>query len=128
MPLKKQAQPTQPKASTNVPPQHKKKRDPPPRPPLPSDPVGIRALYRERYVPYITTYGKVVAQRAKLEEALSGSVSSDVDLMDEDEVTKLANELKMYQRELETIETAYKKAGGRGKLEPERMGRSSSSD
>jgi hypothetical protein len=40
----------------------------------------------------------------------------------------LANELKMYQRELETIEAAYKKAGGRGKLEPQRMGRSSSSD
>ena len=127
-PLKKQTQPTQPKVSTNVPPQHKKKRDLPPRPPLPSDPAGIRALYRERYVPYITTYGRVVAQKAKLEEALSGSVSSDMDLMDEDEVTKLANELKMYQRELETIEAAYKKAGGPGKLEPERMGRSSSSD
>jgi hypothetical protein len=128
MPLKKQAQPTQTKASTNVPPQHKKKRDPLPRPPLPSDQAGIRALYRERYVPYITTYGKVIAQRAKLEEALSGSVSSDVDLMDEDEVTKLRNELKVYQRELEAIETAYKKAGGRGKLEPEGIGRSSSSD
>lgn len=127
-PLKKQSQAPQPKPSTNVPPQHKKKRDPPLRPPLPSDPAGIRAVYRERYVPYITTYGKVVAQKAKLEEALSGSVSSDMDLMDEDEVTKLANELKMYQRELETIEAAYKKAGGRGKLEPERMGRSSSSD
>lgn len=127
-PLKKQTQPPQPKASVNVPPHHKKKRDPPPRPPLPSDPVGIRAVYRERYVPYIKTYGKVVAQRAKLEEALNGSVSSDMDLMDEDDVTKLANELKMYQRELETIEAAYKEAGGRGKLEPERMGRSSSSD
>lgn len=85
-------------------------------------------MYRERYVPYITTYGKVVTQRAKLEEALNGSVSSDMDLMEEDEVTKLANELKLHQRELETIEAAYKKAGGRGKLEPERMGRSSSSD
>ena len=79
-------------------------------------------------MPYITTYGKVVTQRAKLEEALNGSVSSDMDLMEEDEVTKLANELKLHQRELETIEAAYKKAGGRGKLEPERMGRSSSSD
>lgn len=127
-PLKKQAHASQPAISTNVPPQHKKKRDPPPRPPLPSDAAGIRAVYRDRYVPYITTYGKVVAQRAKLEEALSGSVSSDVDLMDEDEVTKLANELKGYQRELETIEAAYRKAGGSGKLEPERMGRSSSSD
>lgn len=127
-PLKKQTQTPQPKASANIPPQLKKKRDPVPRPPLPSDPAGIRAVYRERYVPYITTYGKVVAQKAKLEEALSGSVSSDADLMDEDEVTKLANELKMYQRELETIEAAYKKAGGRGKLEPQRMGRSSSSD
>ena len=128
MPLKKQTQAPQPKTSTNVPPQHKKKRDLPPRPPLPSDPAGIRTVYRERYVPYITTYGKVVAQKAKLEEALSGSVSSDMDLMDEDEVTKLANELRMYQRELEAIEAAYKKAGGRGKLEPERVGRSSSSD
>ncbi|KAF9792596.1 hypothetical protein BJ322DRAFT_1030236 [Thelephora terrestris] len=128
MPLKKQTQAPQPKASANVPPQHKKKRDPQPRPPLPSDPAGIRAVYRERYVPYITTYGKVVAQKAKLEEALSGSVSSDMDLMEEDEVTKLANELRLYQRELEVIEAAYKKAGGRGKLEPERMGRSSSSD
>ena len=127
-PLKKQTQAPQPKASTNIPPQLKKKRDPPPRPPLPSDPAGIRAVYRERYVPYITTYGKVVAQKAKLEEALSGSVSSDADLMDEDDVTKLANELKMYQRELETIEAAYKKVGGRGKLEPQRMGRSSSSE
>ena len=127
-PLKKQTQTAQPKPSANVPPQHKKKREPLPRPPLPSDPAGIRAVYRERYVPYITTYGKVVAQKAKLEEALSGSVSSDVDLMDEDEVTKLANELKTYQRELETIEVAYKKAGGRGKLEPERVARSSSSD
>lgn len=126
-PLKKQTQAPQPKASTNAPPQHKKKRDPQARPPLPSDPAGIRAVYRDRYVPYITTYGKVVAQKAKLEEALSGSVSSDTDLMEEDEVTKLANDLKMYQRELETIEAAYKKAGGRGKLEPERMGRSVSS-
>ena len=125
-PLKEQA--PQPKTSANIPPQHKKKRDPLPRPPLPSDPAGIRAAYRERYVPYITTYGKVVAQRAKLEEALSGSVTSDTDLMDEDEVTKLSNELKTYQRELETIEAAYKKAGGRGKLEPQRMGKSSSSD
>jgi len=128
MPLKKQTQAPQPKNSANVPPQHRKKRDPPPRPPLPSDPAGIRAAYRERYVPYITTYGKVVAQRAKLEEALSGSVSSDMDLMDQDEVTKLANEHKMYQRELEAIEAAYSKAGGRGKLEPQRVGRSSSSD
>jgi hypothetical protein len=127
-PLKKQAQVPQHKTSANIPPHHKKKRDPPPRLPLPSDPAGIRAAYRDRYVPYITTYGKVVAQKAKLEEALSGSVSSDVDLMDEDEVTKLANELKLYQRELETIEAAYEKAGGRGKLEPERTGRSSSSD
>lgn len=125
-PLKEQA--PQPKTSTNIPPQHKKKRDPLPRPPLPSDPAGIRAAYRERYVPYITTYGKVVAQKAKLEEALSGSVTSDTDLMDEDEVTKLANELKTYQRELETIEAAYKKAGGRGRLEPQRVGKSSSSD
>lgn len=125
----KQAQTPQPKTSVNTPPQHKRKRDPPPRPPLPSDPAGIRAVYRERYVPYITTYGKVVAQRAKLEEALSGSVSSDIDLMDEDEVTKLADELKTYQRELEIIEAAYKKAGGRGKLEPQSiMGRSPSSD
>jgi len=128
MPLRKQAKAPQPKTLANVPHQHKKKRDPPPRPPLPSDPAGIRAVYRERYVPYITTYGRVVAQKAKLEEALSGSISSDTDLMDEDEVTKLANELKMYQRELETIEDAYKKAGGRGKLEPQRAGRSSSSD
>lgn len=127
-PLRKQTQAPQPKTLANVPHQHKKKRDPLPRPPLPSDPAGIRAVYRERYVPYITTYGKVVTQKAKLEEALSGSVSSDMDLMDEDEVTKLANELKMYQRELENIEDAYKKAGGRGKLEPQRMGRSSSSD
>lgn len=126
-PLKKQTHAPQPKSQANGP-QHKKKRDPLPRPPLPSDPAGIRAVYRERYVPYITTYGKVVAQKAKLEEALSGSVSSDVDLMDEDEVTKLANELKMYQRELETIEAAYRKAGGRGKLEPRKVGRSSSSD
>ena len=125
-PLKEQA--PQPKTSTNIPPQHKKKRDPLPRPPLPSDPAGIRAVYRERYVPYITTYGKVIAQKAKLEEALSGSVTSDTDLMDEDEVTKLANELKTYQRELETIEAAYKKAGGRGRLEPQRVGKSSSSD
>jgi len=128
MPLKEQTQAPQPKNSANVPPQHRKKRDPPPRPPLPSDPAKIHAVYRERYVPYITTYGKVVAQKAKLEEALSGSVSSDMDLMDEDEVTKLANELKMYQRELEVIEAAYRKAGGRGKLEPQRVGRSSSSD
>jgi len=128
MPLKKQTQAPHPKISANIPPQHKKKRDPPPRPPLPSDPAGIRAVYRERYVPYITTYGKVVEQKAKLEEALNGSVSSDMDLMDEDEVTKLANEHKMYQRELETIEAAYKKAGGRGKLEPQRVGRSPSSD
>ena len=127
MPLKNQTQ-AQPKTSANIPPQHKKKRDLALRPPLPSDPAGIRAVYRERYVPYITTYGKVVAQRAKLEEALSGSVSSDMDLMDEDEVTKLANELKMYQQELETIEAAYKKVGGRGKLEPQRMGRSPFSD
>jgi len=125
-PLKEQA--PQPKASANIPPQHKKKRDPLPRPPLPSDPAGIRAVYRERYVPYITTYGRVVAQKAKLEEALSGSVTSDTDLMDEDEVTKLANELKTYQWELETIEAAYKKAGGRGRLEPQRVGKSSSSD
>ena len=127
-PLKKQTQAPLPKTSANIPPQHKKKRDPPLRPPLPSDPDKIRAVYRERYVPYITTYGKVVAQKAKLEEALGGSVSSDTDLMDEDEVTKLASELKMYQRELETIEAAYRKAGGRGKLEPQRMGRSPPSD
>jgi hypothetical protein len=127
-PLKKKTQAPQPKASANVPPQHKKKRDPPTRPTLPSDPAGIRAAYRDRYVPYITTYGKVIAQKAKLEEALNGSVSSDMDLMDEGEVTTLRNELKAYQRELETIEAAYKKAGGRGQLEPERMGRSSSSD
>ena len=125
-PLKEQA--PQPKTLANIPSQHRKKRDPLPRPPLPSDPAGIRAAYRERYVPYITTYGKVVAQKAKLEEALSGSVTSDTDLMDEDEVTKLANELKTYQRELETIEAAYKKAGGRGKLEPQRVGKSPSSD
>lgn len=124
----KQTQSPQPKASANIPPQHKKKRDPSLRPPLPSDPAGIRAAYRERYVPYITTYGKFVAQRAKQEEALSGSVSSDMDLMDEDEVTKLANDLKTYQRELETIEAAYKKAGGREKLESQSMGRSPSSD
>lgn len=124
----KQSQASQSKSSANVPSQQKKKRDPPSRPPLPSDPAEIRSMYRERYVPYITTYGKVVAQKAKLEEALSGSVSSDMDLMDEDEVTKLAHELKMYQRELESIEAAYRKAGGREKLEPERMGRSSSSD
>ena len=125
-PLKEQA--PQPKTPVNIPPQHKKKRDPLPRPPLPSDPAGLRAVYRERYVPYITTYGKVVAQKAKLEEALSGSVTSDTDLMDEDEVTKLANELNTYQRELETIEVAYKKAGGRGRLEPQRVGKSSSPD
>ncbi|KAF9650647.1 hypothetical protein BDM02DRAFT_3111952 [Thelephora ganbajun] len=127
-PLKKQTQASQPKIPTNIPPQHKKKRDPLTRAPLPSDPAGIRAVYRERYVPYITTYGKVVAQKAKLEGALSGSVSSDVDLMEEDEVTKLANELEVYQRELETIEAAYKKAEERENLEFERMGRSSSSD
>ena len=128
MPLKKQAQVPQPKTLANAPSQPKKKRDPAPRLPLPSDPVAIRAVYRERYVPYITTYGKVAAQRLKLEEALSGSISSDMDLMDEDEVTKLGNELKMYQRELEIIEAAYKKAGGREKLEPQQMGRASSSD
>ena len=127
-PLKRQTQVPQPKTSASVPPQHKKKRDPPPRQPLPSDPAGIRAVYRERYVPYIETYGKVVAQKVKLGEALKDSVSSHMDLMDEDDVTKLASELKMYQRELETIEAAYKKAGGRGKLEPEKTGRSSSSD
>lgn len=128
MPLKKQAPAPQPKTLANVPPPPKKKRDAAPRPPLPSDPAAIRAVYRERYVPYITTYGKVIAQQAKLEEALSGSISSDMDLMEEDEVTKLRNELRMYQRELETIEAAYKKAGGREKLEPHQMGRSSSSD
>lgn len=128
MPFKKQTQLPQSKTSVNIPPQHKKKRDPPPRPPLPSDPAGIRAVYRERYVPYIATYGKVVAQKQKLEDALSGSVSSDVELMDQDEVTRLANDFKTYQRELEAIETAYKKAGELGNLKAEGMGRSSSSD
>lgn len=127
-PLKRQTQVPQPKTSTDIPPQHKKKRDPQPRLPLPSDPAGIRAVYQNLYVPYIATYGKVVAQKAKLEAALNGSVSSDVDLMDEDEVIKLANELKTHQRELETIEAAYKKVGGQGKLEAESLGRSSSSD
>jgi RNA polymerase II elongation factor ELL len=101
-----------------------------PRAPLPKDVDGLRSRYKSTYLPYIRTYQQVVVEKTKLENALNGNFTDsdgDVDLMDAESLTKLTEEHKLYREELESIQAAYSKAGGKGLLGPE-VGTSSPSD
>jgi hypothetical protein len=103
-------------------PSSSKKREYQPSKELPKDPAGLRMRYKLTYVPYIMTFQQVVTEKTKLESALSGSLSdsdADLDFMDIDKVTKLRQEHQAYKEELESIQLAYSKAGGSGKLGPE---------
>jgi RNA polymerase II elongation factor ELL len=85
------------------------------RAPLPKDIVGLRKRYKSTYLPYILTYQRVITEKTRIENALSGSLTdsdADVDFMDVDNLTKLTEEHKLYKDELESIQAAYTKAGG----------------
>lgn len=99
------------------------------RAPLPKDPAGLRSRYTSTWLPYMTTYQQVVAQKGQVEKALNGLSDSDgdVDLMDADELMRLKEDYDMYRDELDKIQVAYLKAGGTGLLQPPVGGGGSSS-
>jgi hypothetical protein len=98
--------------------------------PLPKEAAELRTRYKSTYLPYIITYQQVISEKTKLENALTGTFTDsdgDVDFMDAETLKRLAEEHRLYKDELESIQAAYSKAGGKGLLRPE-VSRSSSSD
>lgn len=84
-----------------------------------TDHAALRALYQSQYVTYLGTFGKVVAQKHKIEAMLNGDSEAEVDVMDPDELIKLSMEHKSLKTELEQIRDIYARgtmdaATGRG--------------
>jgi RNA polymerase II elongation factor ELL len=73
-----------------------------------NDPAALRALYQSQYSDYIGTFSKIVAQKRKIQAMLNDS-DAEVDVMDQDDLTKLSMEHKSLKKGLEDIQEMYNK-------------------
>ena len=74
-----------------------------------TDHAALRALYHSQYSNYLKAFGKVVAQKHKIEAILNGESEAEMDIMDLDDLIKLSMEHKSLKTELESIREIYTK-------------------